>query len=326
MGRGQEDPRRRAVDQAAAADDACSSRAASRRSRRTSSAAIALRARDRLLLASSARPTASASRRSRSSRSEAKEAGLRLAYLQFDGVGNEANAHRKVGNLFDVKLRAIENLHARGDRRRRSSSRSCNGVNNDQVGRDPRFAIENADKITVVSLPAGVASPAATRTSTTRRRKKQRYTLSHLAHDVKDADRRRPSRCATGSRSRRSGPFSRPDRPARRPEADWGSLKCGCHPNCGIGTVLLVEQEDEADGAARRVPRPRAAPRGHPGDHRRRAARKTWTAVAGRRCRSLRNLRPERRPGGPRRSWSLVEDHGRPHGRRGIGDRASRTR
>ncbi len=47
----------------------------------------------------------------------AKDAGLRLAYLQFDGVGEEANAHRKVGNLFDVKLRAIENLHAAGGRR-----------------------------------------------------------------------------------------------------------------------------------------------------------------------------------------------------------------
>src|SRR5262245_42931827 len=43
---------------------------------------------------------------------EAAEAGLRLAYLQFDGIGNENNAHRKIGNLFDVKLRAIENLAA----------------------------------------------------------------------------------------------------------------------------------------------------------------------------------------------------------------------
>ena len=47
-------------------------------------------------------------------RPAAHEAGLRIAYLQFDGVGEEANAHRKVGNLFDVKLRAIENLHAAG--------------------------------------------------------------------------------------------------------------------------------------------------------------------------------------------------------------------
>ncbi|HEY7862303.1 MAG TPA: radical SAM protein, partial [Thermoanaerobaculia bacterium] len=36
----------------------------------------------------------------------AGEAGLRFAYLQFDGVGNEHNQHRKVGNLYDVKLRA----------------------------------------------------------------------------------------------------------------------------------------------------------------------------------------------------------------------------
>ena len=45
---------------------------------------------------------------------QAGEAGLRYAYLQFDGIGNAANSHRAVGNLFDVKLRAIENLHKGG--------------------------------------------------------------------------------------------------------------------------------------------------------------------------------------------------------------------
>jgi len=37
-----------------------------------------------------------------------------MAYLQFDGFGNAANAHRKVGNMFDVKVRAIPDLHANG--------------------------------------------------------------------------------------------------------------------------------------------------------------------------------------------------------------------
>src|SRR6201997_618372 len=37
---------------------------------------------------------------------KAAEAGLRYAYLQFDGIGNAANSHRKVGNAFDVKLQA----------------------------------------------------------------------------------------------------------------------------------------------------------------------------------------------------------------------------
>jgi 7,8-dihydro-6-hydroxymethylpterin dimethyltransferase len=45
---------------------------------------------------------------------KAADAGLRYAYLQFDGIGNAANSHRKVGNLFDVKPRAIENLAAAG--------------------------------------------------------------------------------------------------------------------------------------------------------------------------------------------------------------------
>ena len=45
---------------------------------------------------------------------QAREAGLRIAYLQFDGVSEQANSHRRVANLFDVKLRAIENLYAAG--------------------------------------------------------------------------------------------------------------------------------------------------------------------------------------------------------------------
>ena len=64
---------------------------------------------------------------------EAAEAGLRFVYLQFDGVGNEANEHRKVGNLFDVKLRAIDNLHAAGVDVTLVTT-IVNTVNNDQVG------------------------------------------------------------------------------------------------------------------------------------------------------------------------------------------------
>src|ERR687895_535620 len=45
---------------------------------------------------------------------QAAEAGLRFVYLQFDGIGNDANSHRQVGNLFDVKMRAINNLHEAG--------------------------------------------------------------------------------------------------------------------------------------------------------------------------------------------------------------------
>ena len=26
-------------------------------------------------------------------------------------------------------------------------------------------------------------------------------------------------------------------------EADWGTMKCGCHPNCGIGTAFMVSKK-----------------------------------------------------------------------------------
>jgi len=26
-------------------------------------------------------------------------------------------------------------------------------------------------------------------------------------------------------------------------ESNWGSLSCGCHPNCGVGTALMINKE-----------------------------------------------------------------------------------
>ncbi len=66
---------------------------------------------------------------------KAFDAGLRYAYLQFDGIGNDANSHRQVGNLFDVKLRAIENMHAAGIEIILVTT-IVNNLNNDQVGAD----------------------------------------------------------------------------------------------------------------------------------------------------------------------------------------------
>ncbi len=74
-----------------------------------------------------------------------------MAYLQFDGVTNEANGHRKIANLYDVKLRAIEELSAAGIDVILVVT-IVNGLNDDQVGPIVEFAVENADKITVVSF------------------------------------------------------------------------------------------------------------------------------------------------------------------------------
>src|SRR4029078_8783723 len=94
----------------------------------------------------------------------AAKAGLRIAYLQFDGVSEEAIAHRKVGTLFEVKLRAIENLH-------RAGIDVClvvtivRTVNDDQVGRIIKFAVDNADKVSFVSFQPVLFSATAAHTA-----------------------------------------------------------------------------------------------------------------------------------------------------------------
>jgi uncharacterized radical SAM superfamily Fe-S cluster-containing enzyme len=171
---------------------------------------------------------------------KAKEAGLRLAYLQFDGVTNEANGHRQVGNLFDVKLRAIEEL-AKAKIDVVLVTTLVNGVNNDQVGPILKFAIENSDKITVVSFQP-VSFTGRDEDIDDETRHKQRYTLSHLAHDVQDqlgiTDPQRDWFPLSGL-----GPFSDLADLMMGKDADMGSMKCGCHPNCGIGTILFVNKK-----------------------------------------------------------------------------------
>ncbi len=119
----------------------------------------------------------------------AAEAGLRYAYLQFDGIGNAANSHRLVGNLFDVKLRAIENLWANGVDIVPVTT-IVNGVNNEQVGRIIQFALDNPRKISFLSFQP-VSFTGRDEEVTDERRAAQRYTLSHLAHDVKNQIRHR---------------------------------------------------------------------------------------------------------------------------------------
>ncbi|HYM05780.1 MAG TPA: radical SAM protein, partial [Terriglobales bacterium] len=82
---------------------------------------------------------------------QAAEAGMRYAYLQFDGIGNAANAHRKVGNLFDVKLKAIENMHKAGIEIVPVVT-IVNGINNEQVGRIIKFALDNPKTIGFLSF------------------------------------------------------------------------------------------------------------------------------------------------------------------------------
>jgi uncharacterized radical SAM superfamily Fe-S cluster-containing enzyme len=170
---------------------------------------------------------------------QAKEAGLRMAYLQFDGIGNEANSHRKIGNLFDVKLRAIEELSAAGIDVILVVT-VVNGVNNDQVGKILDFALANPEKITVVSFQP-VSFTGRDEDIDDATRVAQRYTLSHLAYDVqRQTGITEPMRDWFPLSA--LGPFSDLVDQLMGGRADWGAMKCGCHPDCGVGTVLMVNK------------------------------------------------------------------------------------
>src|SRR6266487_3949153 len=170
---------------------------------------------------------------------EAREAGLRIAYLQFDGVGEDANSHRKVANLFDVKLRAIENLYAAG-------VDVClvvtiiKTVNDDQVGPVVKFALQNCDKISFVSFQP-VSFTGRDEEISDEERHAKRYTLSHLAEDMK-----RQTGVTEPLRDwfplSASAVFSDVTDLMNGPGADWGTLKCGCHPDCGVGTAFMVSK------------------------------------------------------------------------------------
>ena len=170
----------------------------------------------------------------------AAEAGLRYAYLQFDGIGNAANSHRRVGNLFDVKLRAIENLHSAGVDIVPVVT-IVNGVNNEQVGRIIEFALDNPKRINFLSFQP-VSFTGRDEEVTPERRAAQRYTLSHLAHDVKN-------QTGIGEPIRDWFPISFMSTftdwadVVHGPDREWGQLTCGCHPNCGIGMAVMIDKE-----------------------------------------------------------------------------------
>ncbi|MDC0748688.1 radical SAM protein [Polyangium mundeleinium] len=171
---------------------------------------------------------------------QCKEAGLRMAYLQFDGVTNEANSHRKIANLYDVKLRAIEELAAAGIDVILVVT-VVNGVNNDMIGPIIEFAIENADKVTVVSFQP-VSFTGRDEDISDELREQQRYTLSHLARDVKaQTGVTEPLRDWFPLSA--LSPFGDVVDLLDGPDKDFGQLNCGCHPNCGIGTVLFVNKK-----------------------------------------------------------------------------------
>ncbi len=169
---------------------------------------------------------------------QAKEAGLNMVYLQFDGVTNESNAHRHITNLFDAKRIAIERIFEAGMDITPVTT-VVNTVNEQQVGPILDFMLENSDMIGAVSFQP-VSFTGRDEEICDVDRNRQRYTVSHLAHEL--------SRYYDGKIDvyrdfyplGSLGAFTWLADHLRSPDVQFGGMNCSCHPNCGASLILVV--------------------------------------------------------------------------------------
>ena len=103
-----------------------------------------------------------------------------------------------------------------------------------------KFALQNCDKISFVSFQP-VSFTGRDEEITDQERHRKRYTLSHLAEDL-----RRQTGVTEPLRDwfplSASSVLSRVTDLMKGPGASWGSLSCGCHPDCGVGMGFMVSK------------------------------------------------------------------------------------
>ncbi|HSI87584.1 MAG TPA: radical SAM protein [Pyrinomonadaceae bacterium] len=171
----------------------------------------------------------------------AKAAGQHGVYLQFDGTNEEDNKHRGVGNLFDVKLKAIENLASVGIKVTLVTT-IVNSWNNDGIGSIVKFAAENIDKVQTIAFQP-VSFTGRDEDISDQDRIKQRYTLAGMTHDLKDqlGGVLEPLRDWFPLSSYSA--FTSVMDMLQGADAPWGWSSCNCHPNCGIFTLIVVNKK-----------------------------------------------------------------------------------
>ena len=173
---------------------------------------------------------------------EAKEAGLHAVYLQCDGVSEEKNKHRGLGNYMEVKGKALDNIAAAGMRTTLQST-VVNGLNNDGLGDIVSFAIHNIDEIHGIVFQPVMFAGRDERVSA-EERYARRYPLTQLAFDLHE-------QTSIGWQPMRDWfPLSALGIFAHlcdvlNPEAELGSLFQETHPNRGIFSPLLVDTREK---------------------------------------------------------------------------------
>ncbi len=171
---------------------------------------------------------------------KAAEAGLNLVYFQLDGVTNEANQHRHISNLFDLKKQAMENLFKAGIGITPVST-VVNGVNTEQIGPMMQFIIDNCDKIDAVSFQP-VSFTGRDDEITDERRHAQRYTTSHLAKDLQEWSNGKIDIHRDWYPLGAGVPLTNLADHLASPADKWGGMCVSCHPDCGSCFYLVANK------------------------------------------------------------------------------------
>jgi len=169
---------------------------------------------------------------------QARKAGLHGVYLQLDGVSEEKNKHRGLGNYMPVRQQALENIAEAGMRTTlQVTVDQCR--NSDGLGDIVRFAIQNIDKIHGVVFQPIMFAGRDEEVSADERYAR-RYPLTQLAFDLQE-------QTSIGWQPMRDwfpisdfGIFAHLS-DILNPKADQGSLFLEAHPNRGIFSALLVD-------------------------------------------------------------------------------------
>ncbi len=178
----------------------------------------------------------------------AKEAGFDMAYFQFDGVSNDANKHRHISNLFDVKQKAIDVMHSAGIDITPVTT-IVNGVNDSQVGPLLDFLLANSDKMGGISFQP-VSFTGRDEDITDEDRRQRRYTISHMAHEMQryydgkiDPYRDWYPLGAMGGFTALADHLRALNGPD---QASFGGICCSCHPNCGSSVLIVSNRKTKS--------------------------------------------------------------------------------
>jgi len=167
----------------------------------------------------------------------AKAAGLHGVYLQFDGVTEEKNSHRGIGNYMETKRRALDNIAAAGMKTTLQVT-VVNGLNNDGVGDIIRFVADHLEKIHGIIFQPVMFCGRDEDISADERYAK-RYPVSQIAYDLQ-------AQTSFGWEPMRDWfPVSAYGAFAHlcdilHPNAELGSLFNDIHPDHGMFSPILV--------------------------------------------------------------------------------------